>query len=62
MDFISLVIGSGRVAVKEVIACVTERLIVAGRANEGRGTATQVTVTRYRRAWTSERRKPINQT
>ena len=49
--FVSLVIGSGRVAVKEAIARIAERLIVTRRAKQSWCGTTQVTVTRWSRAW-----------
>ena len=48
--FVSLVIGSGRVAVKEAIARIAERLIVTRRAKQSCCGTTQVTVTRWSRA------------
>lgn len=47
--FVSLVIGSGGVAVKDVITCVAERLVVTGGAVQSRSVATQVAQTFFRR-------------
>ena len=57
--FISLVSGSGGVAVIEVIARVTEWLIGTRRANDRRRAAAQITVARCRRgcAWRRDRRR-----
>lgn len=49
--FISLVTVSGGVAVKEVITCIAEMLIVTRWADQRRRGTTQITVTRCRRAW-----------
>lgn len=50
--FVSLVIGSGGMAVEEVVAGVAQRLVVTGRADQGRRTAAQITVVPCRRFWT----------
>lgn len=54
--FVSLVIGFGGVVVKEVIAGVTQRLIVTRWTKHIWRTTTEVTVTRCRRFWRKRER------
>lgn len=49
------VIGSGRVAVEEVITCITERFIVTRRTKQRHGATTQTAITRWRRALREKR-------
>lgn len=51
LDFVSPVIGSGRVAVKQVIAGITKRMTVTRWANKWRRATTQVTVAGRWRSW-----------
>lgn len=46
-----LVIGSGRMAVEEVVAGVTQKLVIAGRAEQRRCTAAQVALGPFRRIY-----------
>lgn len=56
LRFFSLVIGSGGVAVEEVVACIAEGSIVTRRANQRRSITTQTTLTRCRRDWRQRRK------
>lgn len=48
--FVPLVIGSGRVAVEEVITCIAERFIVTRRAKQRHSATTQIAITGCRSA------------